>query len=40
LDSEIVEEAEKHNAIIAIGDLKGVRNNNNKGRNDRKVKIP
>jgi len=29
---EIVEEAERHDAIIAIGDLKGIRNNNKKRR--------
>ena len=32
ISKEIVEEAEKHNAIIAIGDLKGIRNKSNKGR--------
>jgi len=35
---EIVDEAEKHNAIIAIGNLKGVRNNKKRGRKaNRKV---
>ncbi|MCW3135375.1 MAG: transposase, partial [Canidatus Methanoxibalbensis ujae] len=29
---EIVDEAEKHDAIIAIGDLKGIRNNKRRGR--------
>jgi len=29
---DIVDEAERHNAIIAIGDLRGVRDNNKKGR--------
>ena len=29
---DIVDEAERHNAIIAIGDLKGIRNNNKKRR--------
>jgi len=38
ISKEIVEEAEKHNAIIAIGDLKGIRNKSNKGRKaNRKV---
>ena len=32
ISKEIVEEAERHNAIIAIGDLKGIRNNNKKRR--------
>ena len=32
ISKEIVEEAERHNAIIAIGDLKGVRDNNKKRR--------
>lgn len=34
---EIVEEAEKHNAIIAIGDLKGVRNKKRGRKANRKV---
>jgi len=29
---EIVDEAERHNAIIAIGDLKGIRSNKRRGR--------
>ncbi|MHC1635711.1 MAG: RNA-guided endonuclease InsQ/TnpB family protein, partial [Candidatus Methanospirareceae archaeon] len=34
---EIVEEAEKHNAIIAIGDLKGIRNKKRGRKANRKV---
>jgi len=35
---EIVDEAERHNAAIAIGDLKGIRNNKKRGRKaNRKV---
>ena len=34
---DIVDEAEKHNAIIAIGDLNGVRNNNKGRKANRKI---
>jgi len=34
---DIVDEAEKHNAIIAIGDLKGVRKNNKGRKANRKI---
>ena len=37
---DIVDEAERHNAIIAIGNLNGVRNNNKGRKVSRKVNLP